>query len=301
VVDLLLGALAISFSAVFMKLVEVGPTAAGFYRMLFGGLMLVGWMALRGERPRLGRKWPWVAVAATAFALDLIFWHRSILAVGTGLATLLANFQVFLVALASVAFLGERGGWRLAVAVPLALVGLALIVGVDPEALAPGQRLGVAWGLATAVCYAGYILSLRAARRGEPASPVASIALISLASAALLGIAVPLDGESFAVPSVTDLGLLLLYGLIGQVLGWVFISRAIDQVPASRVALVLLLQPVFAYLWDVAFFARRFTATELAGAALALLAIQLGAARRSGEDPQRPRAELDVDDRRGGV
>ena len=61
----------------------------------------------------------------------------------------------------------------------------------------------------------------------------------------------------------------------------VLISRAVDRVPASLLSLVLLLQPVFAYVWDVAFFDRGFTAAELGGAALALAAIQLGAARRA--------------------
>ena len=279
--DLLLGALAISFSAVFMKLVSVGPTAAGFYRMLFGGLLLAALLLWRGERLQLGRAAPWVLAAAVAFALDLVLWHRSILAVGTGLATLLANFQVFLVALASVIWLGERGGWRLAVAVPLALLGLALIVGVDPAALDPAQRIGIALGLGTAVCYAAYILTLRAARGAAGASATGLITAISLATAMLLACAVPLAGESFAIPGVRDLGFLVLYGLVGQVLGWVLISRAVDRVPVSRVALVLLLQPVFAYLWDVVFFGRWFSPTEVAGATLALLAIYLGATRRT--------------------
>lgn len=278
--DLLLGALAISFSAVFMKLVAVGPTAAGFYRMLFGGLLLAALLAWRGERVRLGSATPWVLVAATAFALDLVFWHRSILAVGTGLATLLANFQVFLVAMASVFWFGERGGWRLVAATTLALLGLALIVGVNPAAADPAQRVGIALGLATAGCYAGYILALRAARGAGGTSATGLITAISLATAVLLAVAVPLAGESFAIPSTRDFGLLALYGLVGQVLGWVLISRAVDRVPVSRVALVLLLQPVFAYVWDIAFFSRRFSTTEVAGAALALLAIYLGAARR---------------------
>jgi drug/metabolite transporter (DMT)-like permease len=106
--------------------------------------------------------------------------------------------------------------------------------------------------------------------------------MISLGSAAILAVAVPLSGESFAIPTARDGLLLLGYGLVGQVLGWVLISRAVDQVPASLLSLVLLLQPVFAYVWDVAFFARGFTATELGGAALALAAIQLGANRRAG-------------------
>jgi drug/metabolite transporter (DMT)-like permease len=265
-----------------MKMVAVGPTAAGFYRMFFGGLVLAALLAWRREPPRFGSGLAWIGVAALAFAFDLIFWHRSILAIGTGLATLLANFQVFIVAVVSVLFLGERGGWRLAAAVPLALIGLALIVGVDVGDLGAQRGLGIALGLATAICYATYLLALRAGRAAHAGSPTALVTLISLACAGLLAIAVPLAGESFAIPTARDAALLLAYGVVGQVLGWVLISRAVDQVPASLLSLVLLLQPVFAYLWDVVFFARGFTATELAGAALALAAIQLGANRAAG-------------------
>lgn len=279
--DLLLGALAISFSAVFMKLVSVGPTTAGFYRMLFGGLVLALLLAWRGEHARAPGGRIWILVAALAFAFDLILWHRSIIAIGTGLATLLANFQVFLVALASVLLLGERADWRLAVAIPLALAGLALIVGMDSASFGGARGLGIGLGLATAVCYAGYLLALRNSRAAHAGSPTALVTLISLACAALLAAAVPLSGESFAIPTWRDFGLLVGYGVVGQVVGWVLISRALVKVPASRVALVLLLQPVFAYLWDVAFFDREFTSRELLGAALALGAIQLGVMRRA--------------------
>jgi drug/metabolite transporter (DMT)-like permease len=78
-----------------------------------------------------------------------------------------------------------------------------------------------------------------------------------------------------------DAGLLVAYGVVGQVLGWVLISTAVHRVSASAVGIVLLLQPLFAYLWDVVFFARSFTPTELAGAVLALTAIGLGATRRT--------------------
>jgi len=40
-IQLIAGATIISFSAVFVKLVHVGPTMAGFYRVLFGGLILL--------------------------------------------------------------------------------------------------------------------------------------------------------------------------------------------------------------------------------------------------------------------
>jgi drug/metabolite transporter (DMT)-like permease len=279
---LTLGAAMISFAPVFVRVVDVPPTASAFYRVLFGGLMLLGWLVLsrRGRWPAR-RTLAWLALAGLAFAADLWAWHRSIWYVGPGLATLLANFQVFVLGLAGIWLFGERSGWRFWMAIPMALAGLALVIGFDWASLSLRYRWGIAFGLLTALFYAAYILSLRASRRGgETDSPAAGLAVASLVSALALGILAPAGGESLAIPSLQDGMLLLLYALVAQVLGWILISGSLAQVPASRVGLILLLQPTLALLWDALFFARSFGARELVGASLAIGAIYLGSRRR---------------------
>jgi len=56
-------------------------------------------------------------------------------------------------------------------------------------------------------------------------------------------------------------------------------------VPASRVGLILLLQPTLAFIWDVLIFARPFGTQEIAGAALAIAAIGLGSRPRRASGP----------------
>lgn len=271
----------ISFSAVFVKLVSVPPTTSGIYRCLFGGLVLMALVRLRGERLVANRiVFLMLIGAAVFFALDLWVWHRSIVYVGPGLATLLGNFQVFILALAGVAVYGERLRWQVVVSIPLALMGLALIVGFDWAALGPQYRLGVLFGLMTAVFYAGYLLSLRRARgMGGAGTPAGDLAVVSLATAALLAIAAPAGGESLAIPSWRDGLLLLTYGVVAQVLGWVLISGSLPRIPASRVGLILLLQPVLAFVWEVLIFQRRISPLEATGAAITLVAIYLGSRR----------------------
>src|SRR5690606_20199871 len=99
--QMIIGACAISTTSIFVKYANVGPTVSGFYRMAFGGLMLLAWLvATRGWKPLRWSDIGWLLIPAAAFAIDLVMWHRSILYVGPGLATLLGNFQVFLMALA---------------------------------------------------------------------------------------------------------------------------------------------------------------------------------------------------------
>jgi drug/metabolite transporter (DMT)-like permease len=282
---LLAGAAMISFAPVFVRLVDVPPTSSAFYRTLLGGIFLTAYVRLSRETlwggPQVVRP---LLVAGAFFALDLWAWHQSIWFVGPGLATLLANFQVFFMALAGIFLLKEPARPVLWVAIPLALTGLGLIVGVDWDALGPDYRLGLAYGLLTAFAYAGYLLSLRRARMaGSRASVAGDLAVASFVSAACLWLVALVEDVSLGVPTAADWGLLASYALVAQVLGWILITGALSRVRASTVGLLLLLQPTLAFVWDVLLFARPFGPREVAGALLAIGAIYLGSrpARRS--------------------
>ena len=281
--SLLAGAAMISTSPVFVKLTTVPPTTSGFYRVLFGGLILALLAWRRPEsRPRGSRAWTALIVAAVFFSLDLWFWHRSIHYVGPGLSTLLANFQVFVLALVGVLAFREKLRTELLVAIPLALYGLSLIVGFEWQGLEPDYRAGVLFGLLTAVSYAGYILSLRYARTGgSGGTPGADLAVVSLCTALFLGASALFEGVSLTIPGWRDAALLVGYGFVAQVLGWLLISRGLSGVPASRVGLVLLLQPLLAYIWDIAFFSGPVAAAQLGGALITVFAIWLGSRRRA--------------------
>jgi drug/metabolite transporter (DMT)-like permease len=275
---LIAGAVTISFSAVFVKLVAVPPTTSAAYRMAVGGAVLLGWVAARGEL-RLPRRWAALLLggAGLCFALDLYFWHRSILYIGPGLATLLANFQVFILPLAGWVLYRQPPHVRQLLAIPIALLGLALIVGFDWRALPADYQLGVGFGLMTALCYAGYILFLQRARqRDYSGSNANDLGWLSGVSAVLLALAALVAGETMAIPSLQEGALLLTYGLVSQVIGAFLIAGALARLSAGTVGLVLLLQPLMAFVWDVSLFARPFTLLELGGAATALLAIYVG-------------------------
>jgi drug/metabolite transporter (DMT)-like permease len=224
-----------------------------------------------------------VAVGSVLFAADLAFWHRSIHLVGPGLATILANFQVFLLAGYGILVLGERLRWRFAAAIVAALAGLLLLVGVNWRALPDGYRAGVAFGLLTALSYGAYLLVLRASqtRRGR-LEPLPNLMAICWGTALLLGVLAVRGGESLAIPDGRTALVLIVYGVTAQVVGWLLISRGLPYVEAGRAGLVLLLQPSLAFVWDVLFFGRPTDATDVLGAGLALGAIYLGTAGTGG-------------------
>lgn len=274
------GAFLISFSAVFVKLAQVPPTTAGFYRVLIGGLMLLALVLIRGQKLWRGFRSFWLAVlCGLLFALDLGFWHVSILLVGPGLSTILTNFQVFGLAAVGVLFLGERLGLRRILSMPLAMIGLTLLVGIHKGAVSSDHLSGVWAGLTAACCYTAYTLSLRKLQGLEgPGAVVANMAMVSLICAAILGVTAYVQGQGLAVTRGMDWFWLSAYGLVGQVLGWVLISRGLPLTSASQVGLILLLQPTLAFIWDLTLFGRPTDGLEYLGAVTALAAIYMGSA-----------------------
>lgn len=273
------GAFLISFSPVFVRLVSVSPTTSGFWRTLFGGAALAAFLVLRRRRlPPVGI---WLSLAALFFALDLWFWHRSILLIGPGLATLLANLQVFFMLAAGVILLRERPTVVQLIAAPLAILGLSLILGRDWFALESGFRSGVMLGVLTAMSYAGYLLSMRRARRDAVHRvPLAEVASVSLLVALLLGLASLADGSDLTISNIPDLGWLLAYGLIAHAFGLMLIASSLTEVPAAGVGIALLLQPALSLVWDVLLFGKLLSPVEGIGIALTLVAIFLGSRKR---------------------
>jgi drug/metabolite transporter (DMT)-like permease len=277
------GAALISLSPVWVKLVDVSATTSGFYRVFIGGAALGLYLLIRRQRLVFTtRIWQMLGLAAVFFALDLWFWHRSIIFIGPGLSTLLANFQVFILMLAGVLLLRQRPTAIQLMAVPLALFGLGLIVGFDWQSLPADYRMGVIYGLLTALVYAGYLLTMRFVRTGvEHGLPTREIAVISIGAAIILGLSALAEGQSLLIPSLEDFGWLVAYGVLSHCLGYILIVSSLPQVSTTEAGLALLLQPTLSFVWDVIFFARPMTATELAGAAIALVAIYLGSRQGS--------------------
>lgn len=278
-----IGAVMISFAAVFARLADVPATTSAAYRMLFGSATLALLLAfVPSMRVGLSRNWAGSILIAAFFTLDLWAWHRSILLIGPGLSTLLANFQVFVLAGAGVLWMKERMGWRFAGGLALALLGLWLLFGRDWAALDAGARVGILFGLLTACAYGSYLLSLRGFQIRHPGiRPEARLLQVSVACAAMLVIINLVEGHSFAIPDRQSLISLIALGVVCQVMGWLAITRGMPGLPASLVGLLLLLQPVLSIAWDLLWFDLSLVAVQWLGAGLALLGIYLGKQSRA--------------------
>ena len=279
---MLLGATLISFSPVFVAVANVSAELSAFYRMFFGTLVMIAWLLLRRSSPRIAAgALPLLILAGLFFATDLTFWHHSILLIGPGLSTLLANMQVFILPLGGLLLFSESIHLRFVGGALLAMFGLWLQVGMEWGSLSGNYQLGVIFGMLTALAYAAYMLAFRKAQSAPDAGLTFDYLLVvSAITAVILAVQLEWRGYSFSIPDMQSWAALLAYGLLCQVVGWVLITSAMPHLKAMTIGLLLLLQPTLSWLWDLLFFGRQLSVLEGTGVLLTLVGIYFGVTDR---------------------
>ena len=270
-----LGALVIAFSAILVRLAEVSPSTAAFFRCAYAlpALGVLAWVERRryGPRPLRERALAWGA--GVLFAADLTFWHHSIEAVGAGLATVLGNTQVVLVGVLAWAVLGERPDGRSIGAIPVVFGGVVLISGVvGGGAYGDDPVLGVVFGVLTAISYALFILVLRHGNADirRPAGPLFDATLSGAIFSAIGGLAV---GDLDWVPGLESQAWLVLLALSSQVLGWLLISVSLPRLPALLTSIVLMLQPVSTVFLGAVLLSEAPSSVQLLGVAVVIAGV----------------------------
>jgi drug/metabolite transporter (DMT)-like permease len=286
----LTGAIAIAFSGILFRVAHVSPSTGAVFRCLYALPILWPLSVLEDRRygPRPLRQRALAALAGLFFAVDLIAWHEGIEQVGAGLATVLGNLQVVLVGVLAWLILRERPSNRSLAAIPVALVGVVLISGAfEHGAYGRNPGLGVAYGILTALSYAGFLLALRQGNVDirRPAGPLFDATLVAGLACIPIGLAI---GDLDWTPGWPAQGYLLLLAWSSQALGWLLISITLPRLPASVTSVLLTFQPVLSVLFAWAILGESPSALQLGGVALVLCGLLIVSAGRRRQPAPEP-------------
>ncbi len=275
---LLLGAAAIAFAPIFVRLSDASPTASAFWRVALATLPLWLWV-LAAERKRRGSgaaaaplPWKALVLAGFFFAGDLAVWHVSIRYTSVANSTLEANFAPLFVTLGAWLLFRQRVSRLFVVALCVTLGGGALLIGHNfggnDKAL-----LGDALGVLTAVFYAGYFLALKSAT--SSASTARIMAITTTIAAALLLPYALLTADVFLPQNINGWLVLAGLALIPHVAGQSLIAYGFTHLPASFSSVSLLLQPVLAAVYAWVLLGEGMGPVQMAGGVVVLLGIYL--------------------------
>ncbi|MEJ2406816.1 MAG: DMT family transporter [Candidatus Thiodiazotropha sp.] len=178
---------------------------------------------------------------------NLLFFYALQSTSSTNAALIMAT-NPLLTTLIAALILGERPSGRQIAALPLALIGVVVVI--SGGSLARIAALEVADGdllmLGADLVWALY--NVLARRYMPAASPISNTTLMMGAGALMLLSVAVIDGGRFNLPSGTASAALLLMALGGTVLAYLFWNTGIAHLGAGRTSLFLNLVPVFAML-----------------------------------------------------
>ena len=264
-----------------LPLLQVGVTAetALFYRFAIASLALGGILALRGERFALcGIDLCKLAVLSLMYMLAalLLFWAFSYLP--SGIAATIQFLYPVMVMLIMVCFFGERFVWTTALAIVLAVGGVALLSsggGAEGKSL---SFLGVGMMLLSSLCNALYIVGLQIARIPNMSGLMTTF-WVMLCSA-LLALCNAVLADSFQLlTGVRELGLVTLLALITAVLSNWTLILAIQRIGSTLSSVLGVLEPLTAVLVGVTVFGEPFGLPLVGGVTLiaaSVLLVMLG-------------------------
>jgi drug/metabolite transporter (DMT)-like permease len=268
----LLGTLAISFSAIFVRMADVSPSTAAFFRPLYAlPFLLIASFLVRKNDHRTRKERGLAVIAGVILALDFTLWHRSIELIGAGLATVLGNTQVAFVGLTGWLYLKERPTLAALLNVPVIFIGVTLISGLGrPDAYGSDPILGSVYGVLTGLTYALFLILFRHANR-RALAPAAGPLFDATVGATIGSLIFALSDSGFSLSVHWPAhGWLLALAVVAQVAGWLMISTVLPRLPGLDTSVTLLMQPMLTVLWGWLFFREALSPLQWAGVAIVL-------------------------------
>ena len=263
------------FGSMLATATGLSSIAVAAYRLGVGGGLLCVFLLLTGRFVLRGRA-AVLRVAATG-ALAALFqasYFAAVTMTSVSIATLVTiGSSPVLVLLAR----PRAATWRSLVSVALALVGLALLVGLGDD----GAGNVVAGSVFAVIAASGFVaMTLMAGRPvaglDAPTTTGAAFAFGGLLLAVLAGPA----GLGFT-PSAATIGLLAAFGLVPTALAYTAYFRGLQTAPASVGALLALLEPLTAAVLAAVLLGDRLGVVGVIGGVVLGVAVVIGANQRA--------------------
>ena len=285
---LLAGNIALAFGPWFVRLADVGPVAAGFWRIALAAPLLVALAYATARRPFAPARGfaLTIALGGLAFAADLASWHVGILQTTLANATLFGNSATLMFPIYG--FLAARA-WPTrtqGLALALAAAGAALLLGRSYQ-LSPEHLVGDLLCLLAGTLYTVYFILMARAR--EAVAPLPALALSTIASILPLLAAALVLGEQVWPEKW---GVLIGLALASQVLGQGLMIYAIGHLSPLVVGIALLSQPIVAGTVGWIVYGEKLGLPDFIGAvlvAIALVLVRSGGTRVASEE-QKPKS-----------
>jgi len=242
---IIIGVVAVSFSAIFTKLAEAPPLVIAFYRLAFTVLLITPFALNRAGRRELkqttGRELALAALAGLLLAAHFAVWISSLNYTTVASSTILVTMQPLFVVTGAYLFLKEGLTARALIGAGLALTG-SVLIGINDFQMGGTALYGDLLAFSGALFVAGYVLIGRTLRARLPIATYTFV-VFGTAAAALLLANLATSTPLYPYPQQTWAWFLAL-AVVPTILGHMVFNWSLRYVKAAVVSVSILGEPV---------------------------------------------------------
>jgi drug/metabolite transporter (DMT)-like permease len=279
------GVLAITWAAVLVRWADAPAMSIAFWRMALATACLAFYCGI--ARVRFWRAWRGIdwwtgAGAALLLALHFAFWISSLDYTSVAASSVLVSTQPVFVAILGRALLNERPSRAAWGGIALAIAGTVVIAGAD-FALDRRAVLGDLLALLGAVWISGYYILAKVLRASKDLVPYVTVIYAMTAGWLLVGALA--SGSELAGWGTGTWAALAGLALGPTILGHSSLNYALRYMPAFKVNIAILGEPVGAAAWAWLLLSERPGPATWIGGALILIGIFVTLERRAVREP----------------
>jgi drug/metabolite transporter (DMT)-like permease len=238
------------------------------FRSLFSLVVLFAWLRLRPPPVPHTQRQRWVSLGVgVIFAGIVFFLFKAIEVIEVPLAVLTYFVYPLFTGIAGAALGLDKLGWRGAAAAIVAFLGLILIVGAQPGAIA---LAGIGFALGAACLRTAMLLVTRAALRD---ADTRLITWYSIVSSSTVFVAFSLGTWNWNAPDTPAGWLALLVVSVMVTIAVLALFMSIERVGPFRSALIMNLEPLLATVLSAPLLGELITPTQALGGAIMLAAL----------------------------
>ncbi len=274
-ITLLVGVLAVSFAATFIRLADAPPLVIATYRLAIASIILIPIAAIKSRRslPQLSRQDILLVLLSSVFvALHFGLWITSLSYTSIASSVVLVTAHPAFVAVISYFLWGERLNKLTIGGIVVAFIG---VIFINYSGLTFGSQaiVGNLLALIGGFAMGAYLIVGRQLR--ARIDILSYLTILYTCSAVILLVATVLSGHRLFGYSPTTYLMLVLLALVPQLIGHTSINLAVRLVPVIFVSVAILGEPVGATLLGSLILGEIPTANEIAGGFLMLSGIFL--------------------------
>lgn len=274
-IPIFIGVIAVSLSAIFVKLANAESGVIAFYRMLFSVILMapVFFMKCTSEVKKLTRRdWVFSSVAGVFLAFHFILWFESLNYTSVASSTVLVTLQPLFAFVGTYLFFKEKITGKTILAGGIAIMGSVLISWGDFQ-LSGSAFYGDMLALIACALITAYLLFGQDVRKRL--SLVTYTMIVYGVSTITLFFYVLIKGESFGPYPTIDWIWFILLAMVPNLLGHTLFNWSIKYVSANVVSIAILLEPIGAAVLAIFIFKEYLVVTQIIGGVVVILGIVL--------------------------